>query len=61
MTQQFEGCAYFRQRLVLSTLSCTPIKIKNIRTQDNEPGLRGKNLRSILSISDLFRLCLINI
>jgi len=42
MTLQFDGCAYFRQRLVLSTLSCAPIKIKNIRSQENEPGLRGK-------------------
>jgi RNA 3'-terminal phosphate cyclase len=42
MTLQFDGCAYFRQRLVLSTLSCTPIKIKNIRSQENEPGLRSK-------------------
>ncbi|UJR22454.1 hypothetical protein I4U23_025512 [Adineta vaga] len=41
MTLQFEGCAYFRQRLALSTLSCTPIKIKNIRSQENEPGLRN--------------------
>jgi RNA 3'-terminal phosphate cyclase-like protein len=42
MTQQFDGCAYFRQRLALATLSCTPIKIKNIRSQENEPGLRGR-------------------
>ncbi|CAF3007160.1 unnamed protein product [Rotaria sp. Silwood2] len=40
MTLQFDGCAYFRQRLALSTLSYTPIKIKNIRSQENEPGLR---------------------
>jgi RNA 3'-terminal phosphate cyclase-like protein len=44
MTLQFDGCAYFRQRLVLSTLSCTPIKIKNIRSQENEPGLRGNKI-----------------
>ena len=42
MTVPFEGCAYLRQRLAVSTLSCTPIKIKNIRSQENEPGLRGK-------------------
>lgn len=41
MTLQFDGCAFFRQRLVLSTLSFQPIKIKNIRSQENEPGLRG--------------------
>lgn len=44
MTLQFDGCAYFRQRLVLSTLSCQPIKIKNIRSQENEPGLRGNEI-----------------
>ncbi|CAF1606822.1 unnamed protein product, partial [Didymodactylos carnosus] len=40
MAVQFDGCAHFRQRIVLSTLSCTPLKIKNIRSQENEPGLR---------------------
>lgn len=44
MTLQFDGCAYFRQRLAVSTLSCTPIKIKNIRSQENQPGLRGKTI-----------------
>jgi len=44
MTLQFDGCAYFRQRLALSTLSCQPIKIKNIRSQENEPGLRGNKI-----------------
>jgi RNA 3'-terminal phosphate cyclase-like protein len=54
MTLQFDGCAYFRQRLVLSTLSCTPIKIKNIRSQENEPGLRGnKNFFFIFIINFL--------
>jgi RNA 3'-terminal phosphate cyclase-like protein len=51
MTLQFDGCAYFRQRLALSTLSCTPIKIKNIRSQENEPGLRGNNIRFLFIFS----------
>ena len=38
----FEGSNYFRQRLVLATLSRTTIKIKQIRVKDDEPGLRGK-------------------
>ena len=37
----FTGSNYFRQRLVLATLSRTSIKIKQIRTRDDEPGLRG--------------------
>lgn len=37
----FEGCAFFRQRLVLATLCGRVIKIKNIRNDDESPGLRG--------------------
>ena len=36
----FKGCNYLRQRLILSTLSGKPIKVKEIRSQDDEPGLR---------------------
>lgn len=35
----FEGCNFFRQRLVLATLSGTPIRITKIRCEDDEPGL----------------------
>lgn len=38
----YEGCNFFRQRLVLSTLSGKRVKIKGIRSRDDEPGLRGK-------------------
>ncbi len=38
----FEGCNFFRQRLVLSTLSSRPIKITKIREDSDEPGLKGK-------------------
>ena len=55
MTLQFDGCAFFRQRLVLSTLSFQPIKIKNIRIQENEPGLRGISIVFYLE-SSLFYL-----
>jgi len=38
----FQGCTHFRQRLVCSTLSGKPIKIKDIRPNDEEePGLRS--------------------
>ncbi|XP_064477093.1 RNA 3'-terminal phosphate cyclase-like protein [Ornithodoros turicata] len=36
----YQGCNFFRQRLILSTLSCRPVEIKNIRSNDEEPGLR---------------------
>ncbi|XP_050520976.1 RNA 3'-terminal phosphate cyclase-like protein [Daktulosphaira vitifoliae] len=36
----FEGCSNFRTRIILSLLSGKPVKIRNIRSQDNEPGLK---------------------
>ncbi|XP_041080518.1 RNA 3'-terminal phosphate cyclase-like protein [Polyodon spathula] len=36
----YEGCNFFRQRLVLSTLSGKPVKIRKIRSKDDNPGLR---------------------
>lgn len=36
----YDGCNFFRQRLVLSTLSGKVVKIKNIRSKDDNPGLR---------------------
>lgn len=37
----FKGSNFMRQRLVLSVLSGKPIKITDIRRNDNDPGLRG--------------------
>ena len=39
---KFEGHNYFRQRLVLATLSGKILKIEKIRSNDANPGLRGK-------------------
>uniref|UniRef100_A0A1A7YFG5 RNA terminal phosphate cyclase-like 1 n=1 Tax=Iconisemion striatum TaxID=60296 RepID=A0A1A7YFG5_9TELE len=36
----YDGCNFVRQRLVLSTLSGKHVKIKNIRSKDDNPGLR---------------------
>lgn len=36
----FKGSCYLRQRLLLATLSGKKIQIKDIRSDDNEPGLR---------------------
>ena len=38
----FEGCNFFRQRLVLATLSGKSIRIKNIRAHEDDPGLKGE-------------------
>ncbi|KAK3924900.1 putative RNA 3'-terminal phosphate cyclase-like protein [Frankliniella fusca] len=37
---EYDGCNFLRQRLLLSTLSGKPVRIKGIRSDDNEPGLR---------------------
>ena len=37
----YEGCNFFRQRLVLATLSGKSVKIKNIRAFEDDPGLKG--------------------
>lgn len=39
---KYEGHNYFRQRLVLATLSGKVLKIDKIRSNDANPGLRGK-------------------
>ena len=38
----YEGSNCFRQRLLLSTLSGKPVRIRNIRSKADDPGLRGK-------------------
>lgn len=39
VTKRFEGAKMFRHRLVCAILSCTPIRITNIRPNSNPPGL----------------------
>ncbi len=38
----FEGCNYFRQRLVLATLSSKAVRITKLRKDEDNPGLRGE-------------------
>lgn len=38
---QYEGCNFFRQRLVISTLSGKTVRIKNIRAEEDDPGIKG--------------------
>ncbi|KAL6011231.1 hypothetical protein ACLOJK_001676 [Asimina triloba] len=52
---ELRGSKQFRQRLLLSTLSSTPILITDIRSDDTSPGLRPHEinlLRLIETISD---------
>jgi RNA 3'-terminal phosphate cyclase-like protein len=41
---RFQGCKFLRQRLILSTLSNRPVRIDGIRSDDDDPGLRGKSV-----------------
>lgn len=50
----FEGCNFLRQRLILSTLSGKTVKIKRIRSKDDNPGLRGENLSKVMGFRDTF-------
>eukprot|EP01018_Ginkgo_biloba_P032082 Gb_01471 [translate_table: standard] len=54
-TLQLRGAQHFRQRLVLSTLSGTPVRIEDIRADDTSPGLRSYEvsfLRLMEKVSD---------
>ncbi|OXB62782.1 hypothetical protein ASZ78_017078 [Callipepla squamata] len=60
----YAGCNFLRQRLVLSTLSGRPLKIRKIRAKEEDPGLRGVNLSSykiILFYSSDFEACFIRL
>ncbi|CAL8278016.1 unnamed protein product [Merluccius merluccius] len=37
---EYEGCNFLRQRLVLSTLSGKRVRVRNIRSRDDSPGVR---------------------
>ncbi|NP_001089932.1 uncharacterized protein LOC735001 [Xenopus laevis] len=44
---RYEGCNFFRHRIVLSTLSGRPVKIQGIRVKDESPGIRDFEASSI--------------
>lgn len=46
----YAGCNFLRQRLVLSTLSGRPVKIRKIRARDDNPGLRGNSGRAVRGV-----------
>ncbi|ELU18728.1 hypothetical protein CAPTEDRAFT_218453 [Capitella teleta] len=39
-TLSYDGCNFFRQRLIMAILSGKSVKIKKIRSKDNDPGLK---------------------
>uniref|UniRef100_A0A915JZ38 RNA 3'-terminal phosphate cyclase-like protein n=1 Tax=Romanomermis culicivorax TaxID=13658 RepID=A0A915JZ38_ROMCU len=49
---EYEGCNFMRQRLILATLSGRSVKIKNIRSVEEFPGLRDYEI-NVLKLIDL--------
>jgi RNA 3'-terminal phosphate cyclase len=45
---RFEGSSFFRQRIVMATLTRKMIRIDRIRSNDENPGLRGLLKRFVL-------------
>lgn len=43
----FRGSNYFRQRIALSILSGKAIEINDIRSELDEPGLKGKKIANL--------------
>lgn len=58
---RFKGAEQFRQRIVLSTLSGKPIRIDDIRAQDQNPGLRDYEASLLRLIEKITNGCIIEI
>ena len=43
-----EGYNFFRQRLVLVTLSDKSVKMKNVRAVEDDPGLKGASVIELI-------------
>lgn len=52
-TLKYQGCALFRQRIVASILTCQPLKIDNIRSKDEAPGMRNFEANFLLLIDKI--------
>ncbi len=58
---RFRGCAHFRQRIVMSTLSGKRIRIDNIRDSDENPGLRDFEASFLRLVETLTNGCRVDI
>jgi RNA 3'-terminal phosphate cyclase-like protein len=61
MSLRFKGSAHFRQRLLLSTLSGKAIRIDDIRSSDQSPGLRDFEASLLRLLEKLTNGCLVEI
>src|SRR6218665_799580 len=53
---KYDGCNFFRQRIILSIISGKSIKIRKIRLMQQSPGIQGKGIPSdILYITLVFQ------
>jgi RNA 3'-terminal phosphate cyclase len=58
---RFKGSENFRQRLVCSTLSGKPIRIDDIRSGDENPGLRDYEASFLRLIEKITNGCIVEI
>lgn len=58
---RFKGSEHFRQRLVCSTLAGKPIRIDDIRAQDENPGLRDYEASLLRLVEKVTNGCIIEI
>jgi RNA 3'-terminal phosphate cyclase-like protein len=58
---RFKGSEHFRQRLILSNLSGKPIRIDDIRTSDENPGLRDYEASLLRLLEKITNGCVIEI
>ena len=44
----YEGCIFFLLRLVLAAFSGKPVKLKNLRAVEDDPGLKGVSTTELI-------------
>lgn len=57
----FSGARHFRQRVICSTLTGRPIRIEEVRVDDEEPGLRGYEVSFLRLLEKLTNGCAVEI
>uniref|UniRef100_A0A0C9RFU7 TSA: Wollemia nobilis Ref_Wollemi_Transcript_29431_1497 transcribed RNA sequence n=1 Tax=Wollemia nobilis TaxID=56998 RepID=A0A0C9RFU7_9CONI len=60
-TMQLRGAQHFRQRLTLSTLSGTPVRIEDIRVDDASPGLQTYEVSFLRLMEKISNGCVVEI